>query len=82
MSNIAPYHKELEVFSILAHALTVARQKHPDFADGADDAWTVIETELIELFEAIKHESEGRQIDEAIDVAVTAIRFILGEHKK
>lgn len=81
MSSIAPYHKELEVFSMLAYRLDVARKKHPDYADGAEDAWRVILEEFSELHTAIAHESEERQVDEAIDVAITAIRFILGEHK-
>lgn len=82
MSSIANHKMELEVFSFLAYRLAVARQKHPDYADGATAAWGVIREELFELLTAIDHESESRQIDEAIDVAVTAIRFILREHKK
>lgn len=82
MSSIANHKRELEVFSFLAYRLAVARQKHPVYANGATAAWNVIEEELMELYNAIDdHESESRQIDEAIDVAVTAIRFILGEHK-
>lgn len=82
MSSIANHRKELETFSFLAYRLEVARQKHPNFADNAADAWDAIESELLELYEAINHESEDRQFDEAVDVAVTAIRFILGEYKK
>lgn len=72
---------ELLLFSLLAFALSVARKKHPVFAEGADKAWEVINTELKELEYAIANESEERQRDEAIDVAVTALRFALGEHK-
>lgn len=76
------YMSDIKIFSVLAHALVVARKKHPVFADGAVDGWDVIEDELIELHNAIHHETEQRQFEEAIDVAVTAIRFALGEHKK
>lgn len=65
----------------LAEALAMARKKHPDYAYSAHGAWLVIGDELIELKRAIESESEERQMAEAMDVAVTAIRFILGEHK-
>lgn len=85
------YEKEMDayrslvesgVIARLASALARAREKHPVYADGNIDAWDVIEGELIELWNAIDHESEERQKEEAIDVAVTALRFILGEHKE
>ena len=66
----------------LAEALAKARRKHPDYAYSAHGAWTVIGDELMELKRAIESESEARQWAEAMDVAVTAVRFLLGEHKK
>lgn len=76
------HEKELKAFAELAYALAVARQKHPVYARNAEDAWDVIEDELIELHSAVYNESEERQHEEAIDVAVTALRFILKEHIK
>lgn len=76
------HEKELEAFAELAYALAVARQKHPKFADYDLGAWSVIDDEMKELYHAITHESEQRQHEEAIDVAVTALRFILGEYKE
>lgn len=75
------HEKELQAFAELAYALAVARQKHPVYAKDAEDAWRVIHRELDELLIAVDCESEQRQKEEAIDVAVTAIRFILSEHK-
>lgn len=75
------HEKELQTFAELAYALAVARQKHPVYAKDAEAAWHVILEEFSELHTAIVHESEQRQKEEAIDVAVTALRFILGEHK-
>lgn len=80
--KLAVEMNNIKIFSVLAHALAVARKKHPVFADGAQDGWDVIEGELLELQEAIIRETEQRQFEEAIDVAVTAIRFALGEHKQ
>ena len=72
---------EIMSFATLAHALVVARKKHPVYAKDATEAWGVIRAELFELLHAVEHESEERQREEAIDVAVTALRFVLGEHK-
>lgn len=72
---------ESDVIARLASALARAREKHPNYAVGGLDAWSVIASELFELRHAIYSESDERQKEEAIDVAVTAIRFILGEHK-
>ena len=73
---------ELLVFAELAYMLEIARKKHPVFARTAFDAADVINAEIDELYNAIDHESEERQREEALDVAVTALRFVLEEHKK
>lgn len=75
---------ELKGFALL-HSLTMrlihARNKHPLFAEGAAQALGVIGAEYEELVHAVEHETPERQIDEALDVAVTAIRMVNGEHK-
>ena len=71
---------EEQAFSALSKRLGEARQKHPDFARGKYDAYCVIADEVLELRHAVGHESRQRQIDEALDVAATAMRFVMGEH--
>lgn len=66
---------------MLARRLEEAREKHPVFAENAEEAVEVIEAEFWELQYAREQESADRQLDEALDVAVTAIRFAIGEHK-
>lgn len=66
--------------SMLSARLGHARQKHPDFARGAFEAYQVIVDEVLELRHAVGHESRERQVDEALDVAATAMRFVMGEH--
>lgn len=80
--DIGVFSKELAAFIQLANALCAARKKHPDYAAGNKAAFDVIMDEVSELSQAISYESEERQIEEAMDVAVTAMRFVLGEHKK
>lgn len=72
---------EEQAFSALSMRLGEAREKHPDYARDAYEACDVIEDELQELKKAALCESRQRQIDEALDVATTAMRFILGEHQ-
>ena len=71
---------EEQAFSRLMQRLGHARNKHPGFAVGTFAAWTVIVDEVLELRYAVGHESRERQIDEALDVAATAMRFVMGEH--
>lgn len=68
--------------SLLSHRIGQARKKHPDYAQGAFAAYQVIVDEVLELRHAVGHESRERQIDEALDVAATAMRFVMGEHEK
>lgn len=60
--------------------LAEARLKHPDWQDkGLYWALGVIGNEYHELEHAVLEESEQRQLDEALDVIVTAIRFVNSE---
>lgn len=68
--------------SLLNEWLGMAREKHPDYADGKEEACDVITEEFFEFVRAIETESAERQREEALDVAVTALRFILGEHER
>ena len=72
---------EEQAFSALSLRLGEARQKHPTFARGPFEAGEVINAEMQELLQAIGCESRQRQIDEALDVMATCMRFILGEHR-
>lgn len=71
---------EEQAFSKLMLRLGHARMKHPKFASGQFEAGAVILDEVEELKKAIGCESRQRQIDEALDVAATAMRFVMGEH--
>lgn len=64
----------------IAERLAHAREKHPVFAEGAFHALGIIKDEFDELEHAVEHESRQRQVDEALDVIATCIRFVLGEH--
>lgn len=66
---------------MLARRLEEARQKHPRFALGSYQALKVIGEEYNELGRAVAYETPDRQLDEALDVACTAMRFVNGEHK-
>lgn len=66
----------------LALGCKLARKKHHVFAEGKYQALGVIGEEFRELEHAVLHESEERQKDEALDVAITAIRFVQEEHKR
>lgn len=66
---------------MLARRLEEAREKHPIFAESAEEAVEVIGEEWAELSQAVDQESRDRQYDEALHVAATAIRFAIGEHE-
>ena len=72
---------EEHALSALSLRLGEARAKHPTFAKDAFEAYRVIADEVLELRHAIGGESRQRQIDEALDVMATCMRFILGEHQ-
>lgn len=65
---------------MLARRLEEARQKHPAWGEGALQALEVIGVEYNELGRAVAYETPDRQLDEALDVACTAMRFVNGEH--
>lgn len=66
-------------FKMLEERLHHARKKHPVFAEHADEAVEVIRDEIEELRVAIANEGPARVIDEALDVAATAMRLVMGE---
>lgn len=66
----------------LGIALTKARDKHPEYARSTYEALEVIRSEFKELEYAMNKENRERQIDEAFDVLVVTLRFILGESDK
>lgn len=71
----------MEAIGALALAMRHAREKHPDFARDDADAWDVISDEMEELrAEIVGDGTPERRREEAMDVAVTALRFWLGEH--
>ena len=72
--------KGAELLAALGSAMRKARRKPPVFAEGKYHALGVIGAEFHELEQAVESESPERQTAEAMDVAVTALRFVLGEH--
>lgn len=66
---------------MLARRLEEARRKHPVFAGDRFEAIRAISCEFHELCYAVTHESPDRQLDEALDMACTAMRFVNGEHR-
>ena len=68
-----------EAFKALAARLEHARREHPKFATGQWNAYFVIRKELEELALAMANEGHARVIDEALDVAATAMRLVMGE---
>ena len=70
------------LITALAKRMGEARGKHPVFAEGRYHALGVIGEEYRELVHAVEHESPERIRDEALDVAVTALRLWLGEHEE
>ena len=67
-------------FGMLAARLEHARREHPVFAKDTGDAVDVICDEAHELVLAVvDREGPARVIDEALDVAATAMRLVMGE---
>ena len=69
----------LKTLQAVSRRLDHARTQHPVFADNKEGAFDVIMDEVDELYEAIQNEPWGRQVDEALDVIATCVRFIEGE---
>lgn len=70
------------LMAALAKRMGEAREKHPVFAEGKYHALRVIGAEYEELTRAVERETPKRVRDEALDVAVTALRLWLGEHEE
>ena len=70
-----------QALSLLNVWLGRARELHPEYARNQYEAGEVIHDEMMELMQAIGCESRKRQQEEALDVAVTALRFVIGEHE-
>jgi hypothetical protein len=69
-----------DAFHMLARRLDHARKEHPVFAHDNADASGVILSEVDELLVAIVFDhGQARIIDEALDVAATAMRLVMGE---
>ena len=66
----------LKTLQAVSRRLDHARTKHPVFADNKEGAFDVIMDEVDELYEAIQNEAWERQVDEALDVIATCVRFI------
>ena len=64
----------------LARTLARARALHPEFAASASDASGVIMDAVCELDAAVERYGRDRQEEMALDVVVTGIRFLRGEH--
>lgn len=74
---------------LLERQLSYSRGKHPWRCDGKEDGQEVhskhsalraAKMELEELEFAVAHEGKERQAEEALHLAVTALRFALGDH--
>ena len=61
----------------LNKAIRYAKNKHPEFPEAPEEGFSIICEEMLELCRAINdEESNDRMIEEALHVAVTAIRFV------
>lgn len=69
------------IIQAIALRLEHARDKHPLYAEGPYHALGVIGSEFHELEKAVEHETESRQMDEALDVIATLVRFLGEEYK-
>lgn len=69
------------IMQAIALRLEEARGKHPMYAEGPYHALGVIHAEFKELERAVEHETESRQMDEALDVIATSVRFLGEEYR-
>lgn len=67
-------HKGDYILERIYSRLKVAREKHPKF-----EGPRCIISEMGEFIYAVDHESEDRAKDEALDIIVTCVRYILNE---
>ena len=73
--------KGREILFALGRRFYHARGKHPVFAEGPYHALGVVGQEYQELVQAVERESEERQRDESLDLAVTALRNYAQEYR-
>lgn len=77
--------KLIKIFGNVQDELKSAMGKFPPY-NSAHEGWAVIREELDELWDEIKNDkewdAEERQMKEALQVAVTAIRFIYDLDKR
>ncbi len=74
--------RQAEAIKMLIERITHARREHPVFATDAEGAMDVIDDEFCELIQAVRDdEGQARIVDEALDVAATAMRLVMGEVK-
>lgn len=76
------HEQDERVLAALMRRLSEARGKHPVFAEGKYHALGVIGAEYEELTRSVERETPERMKDEALDVAVTALRMWAGEHER
>ena len=69
-------YKGLFLFQEVTARLVAASAKHPRWQPSALYGFHVIEAEFQEFADAVRFESPYRQHDEALDVIVTALRFV------
>lgn len=68
---------EAQAISHLNKAIRAAKKKHPEFPAEMEAGFAIMCEEMLELCKAINdQEAVERVMDEALDVAVTTIRFI------
>ena len=77
--NLTGKISQEQAIGMLVARLAHARKEHPVFAENNGFAFKAIDDELDELFNAMVHEGPARVIDEALDVAATAMRLVMGE---
>lgn len=69
---------QADAFDMLARRLEHARKEHPVFAHTMVQAVYVVNDETLEMIDALD-QSTARVLDEALDVAATAMRLVMGE---
>lgn len=68
---------ERQAIEHLNKAIRYAKKKHPEFPADPSEGFGIMCEEVLELCRAINEkEPNDRILDEALDVAVTAIRFV------
>lgn len=74
--------KDYDIVDRLFAAYAVAKDKHPDFADGCEQGLNVILEEVKEFTNAVNNEMRYRQEEEAFDIIICCLRYILREYDR